>query len=163
VGRSKILQNNTALNMSGYKMKLIDTDDLEIIRRIRNDCKDFMTNNSDYINRDQQIDWYKNLDKSSNLVYLFEIEHHGIQIPIGYGLIKKTSDEAWLSGGLINGYRDKGLGRILFSKLINISKRNGKRPVIEVLKENVRAIRLYEKLGFSYIGETEKIFLMEHK
>jgi ribosomal protein S18 acetylase RimI-like enzyme len=158
-----MLQNNMALNMSRYKMKLIDTNDLEILRRIRNDCKDFMTNNSDYINRDQQIDWYKNLDKSSNLVYLFKIEHLGTQIPVGYGLIKKTSDEAWLTGGLVSGYRDKGLGRILFSELIDISKRNGKRPVIEVLKENVRAISLYEKLGFSYTAETEKIFLMEHR
>ncbi|EGQ8523173.1 GNAT family N-acetyltransferase [Vibrio parahaemolyticus] len=56
--------------------------------------------------------------------------------------------------------RGKGLGEKLLKQVISDSKRFGYKELrLEVYKSNIAARKLYEKLGFSYVGEGEEITL----
>ncbi|WP_219584529.1 GNAT family N-acetyltransferase, partial [Vibrio parahaemolyticus] len=56
--------------------------------------------------------------------------------------------------------RGKGLGKKLLKQVISDSKRFGYKELrLEVYKSNIAARKLYEKLGFSYVGEGEEITL----
>ncbi|EIZ1368947.1 GNAT family N-acetyltransferase, partial [Vibrio parahaemolyticus] len=56
--------------------------------------------------------------------------------------------------------RGKGLGKKLLKQVISDSKRFGYKELrLEVYKSNIAARKLYEKFGFSYVGEGEEITL----
>ena len=134
----------------------------EILRTIRNDCKDFMTRSTDYITSEQQAEWFKTAYKKYELYIAYAIEHGVVVVNAGFGVIHLEDDQYLLTGGLTPDYRDKGLGTPLFKFLIdNCNKQLTIR--LEVLKTNTRAFKTYERLGFVITSENEKIFTMEYK
>ena len=52
-------------------------------------------------------------------------------------------------------YRDKGIGSALLDRLIVRSEKEGIPICLEVLKVNIKAVRLYERKGFRRNGESE--------
>jgi ribosomal protein S18 acetylase RimI-like enzyme len=134
----------------------------EILRTIRNECKDFMTRSTDYITPEQQAEWFKTSFKKYELYIAYAIEHGVVAVNAGFGVIHLEHDQYLLTGGLTSDYRDKGLGTPLFKFLIDNC--NKQLPIrLEVLKNNTRAFKTYEKLGFVTISENERIFTMEYK
>lgn len=126
------------------------------IRKIRNECSQFMTNNPNKISLYSQIKWFINLPE--NLTpYIFYKEG----IPVGYGIIKINDNRALLTGGIKENSRGLGLGKELFSLLIYESEKLDKTPTLDVLKTNKRAINLYSSLGFKVIKEEQGIYVME--
>jgi len=57
-------------------------------------------------------------------------------------------------------YQRKGLGTAIIQALIDEAKASHKEVVLQVLKTNSDARRLYERLGFELYGETETHKLM---
>ena len=58
-----------------------------------------------------------------------------------------------LGMGLVAEYRGKGLGRKLAERAISDARAKGiERIELEVFASNTRAIRLYERLGFTHEG-----------
>ena len=64
---------------------------------------------------------------------------------------------------VLKSYRKRGIGQILIEKCLEISKnRHISKVQLEVLKDNVQAIKFYEKLGFYFINPSnDKSYLME--
>jgi len=135
----------------------------EILRTIRNDCKDYMTRSTDYITPVQQEEWFKTAYKKYELYIAYAIEHGAIAVNAGFGVIHLEPDQYLLTGGLTQDYRDKGLGTPLFKFLIDNC--NKQLPIrLEVLKDNTRAYKTYEKLGFVPTGEVnDRVIFMEYK
>lgn len=50
-------------------------------------------------------------------------------------------------------YQGKGYGSILTKHCIEFAKNKGYQIKLEVHKENTRAIHLYKKMGFNYLGD----------
>jgi len=142
-----------------YKFTPVTENDVEILRLIRNDCREFMTNNQDMITREQQRDWYQNLDTNVYKIFLFQIPHAGIYHPIGYGIIKLDEDASILTGGIISGYRGYGYGRKIFEELRYHGFQYRNKVRLDVLKSNERAIKLYKSLGFVPTGGDEIIHM----
>ncbi|MFA9381375.1 MAG: GNAT family N-acetyltransferase, partial [Acetanaerobacterium sp.] len=78
--------------------------------------------------------------------------------PAGFALIAKTfSQEAggpvvWVEDiYILPEFRSKGLGRAFFKYLLE-THHDAKRVRLEVVKDNTRAIALYEKLGFKHFN-----------
>ena len=138
-------------------------DDIEVLREIRNSCKDFMTRNTSTITREQQQTWYLNIDKEKNNLYLVERVSYGvITDTIGYGYLRIENETVLLTGGLIESVRGQGYGSRLFELLLQESKKF-KLPIkLEVLKTNMRAFAVYNKLGFRVISDDGKILEMEY-
>jgi ribosomal protein S18 acetylase RimI-like enzyme len=121
-----------------------------------------MTRNTSVITPEEQLEWFKTAYKKYELYIAYAVEYGACIVDAGYGLIHLNEKEYMLTGGLVPGYRDKGLGTILFKFLVDNC--NKQIPIrLEVLKDNLRALKTYEKLNFTTTGETDKIFIMEYK
>ncbi len=147
-------------------LKNIETlEEAQVLRNIRNECKDFMTRDTSYISVEQQIRWFNSLkreDKKDYKIYLlYEVINGVVATAIGYGLIKKEGSFSLISGGLIESCRGKGYGSTLFTYLIgNVDA--GSDIKLEVLKSNTRAFVIYNKLGFRVISDDGEIITMEY-
>lgn len=73
----------------------------------------------------------------------------------GKTAFRKTAHRASLGIALFEKFTGRGLGRIMLEKLLAEAKRVGfEQMELTVFSENVRAIRLYERLGFKECGRT---------
>lgn len=142
--------------------RVTTSNEAEMLRVIRNQCKDYMTRNTSEITPEEQQEWFKTAYKKYELYIAYAVEYGACIVDAGYGLIHLNEKEYMLTGGLVPEYRDKGLGTNLFKFLIDNC--NKQIPIrLEVLKDNLRALKTYERLNFITIGETDKIFTMEYK
>jgi hypothetical protein len=90
-------------------LKVKNEYDVEQLRLIRNECREFMTRNTSEISKEQQQQWYKNLNKETNEAYLFYSVFHGVAYEtIGYGYIRVEDNSVLLTGGMTLGSRGKG-------------------------------------------------------
>lgn len=146
-----------------YFLSEVDTPDKqETLRQIRNECRTFMTNNTEEISPQQQQEWFAHLDRTEIIPYLFVEGFEGVCfLPIGYGLLRFRDNETLLTGGLKADQRDKGLGTELFLCLIDKAKELSTKPIhLEVQRKNVRAYRLYRRLGFEPLYTTyDKVYM----
>jgi ribosomal protein S18 acetylase RimI-like enzyme len=144
-------------------LKVQDEREIEQLRLIRNACKNFMTRNTSEISKEQQLEWYKNIDKNFNKLYLLYDVIHGVALTtIGYGYIRVEDGAVLLTGGLIESERGKGYGSILFNHLVKNSKVFNLPIKLELLKTNMVAFSIYNKIGFRVIGDDGKIIKMEY-
>ena len=142
--------------------RVTTSNEAEMLRVIRNQCKDYMTRNTSEITPEEQLEWFKTAYKKYELYIAYAVEYGACIVDAGYGLIHLNEEEYMLTGGLVPEYRDKGLGTILFKFLIDNC--NKQIPIrLEVLKDNLRALKTYERLNFTTTSETDKIFTMEYK
>jgi len=142
---------------------VISDKDVENLRLIRNECRNFMTRSTEEISQEQQINWYFNVNKDKNKLFLLHKIYHGVVADaIGYGYIRIEDDHVLLSGGLTESERGKGHGQFLFHFLIQNSKNYNLPIKLEVLKTNSVAFSVYTKLGFKLINDDGKLITMEY-
>lgn len=143
--------------------EVLKLSDAQILREIRNECKDFMTKSAEYITEEQQTKWFNSLDRDSIKIYLMFESYHGAAFKIlGFGYCKRDGDETYLTGGLKEDCRGKGYGKALFLHLLNSAKSFNTKITLEVLNTNVRAERLYRSIGFVPYDKDERITKMEY-
>lgn len=134
---------------------------LEYLRKTRNSSKEFMTRSQDNITAEMQKNWYENLEPNF-LPYVFIASEHGVVFyPIGYGTISIENNAALVTGVIDESVRGKGLGRKLFSALIEEGKKICDSVLLEVLVTNEVAQNLYKSLGFVETSRTDKVITME--
>ncbi len=141
--------------MSIYLSPINNVFDAFIVRKIRNECKDYMTNNPNNISVVGQLSWYFKTyvpgNKKKNITcYLFKRD----KTNLGYALIKKVENRYFITGGLRKNQRGKGFGKLLFQEIINRVK--AKEVWLDVLASNTPALSLYKKLGFKLIKGKDK-------
>lgn len=136
--------------------------ELEQARRIRNSVRMFMTNNTEYITKEDQIEWYNGLDHDKLRLFLYYID--GTAVCAGYGIINTSETEfPLLTGAILEHHQGYGHGRTLFSKLIDISLKDYyHRPELDVLESNEKAIKLYKSLGFTEIERLDETIFMAY-
>lgn len=127
--------------------------DAMVMRRARNECRSFMTRNRNEISRFTQICWWFFLDREKYRPYV-------VGEDIGYALIFIESSKAWLTAGLIESHRGRGLGFQVFSELVNDAVSLGLEPWLEVRKDNEGAKRVYDRLGFIAVNGHDDIVVM---
>lgn len=153
------MNNNTSL----FYKKVDTFEEAELLRLIRNQCREYMTRNTDVITQEQQQQWFKTAYDKYDIYLVYAIEYGACITYAGYGVIHKNMTESLITGGLLPDYRNRGLGSDLFKYLTDTALKR-KVPVrLEVLKTNQRALKVYEKLGYTVYAETDKIYSMEYK
>ena len=131
----------------------------EILRTIRNKCREYMTRSTDFITPEQQEEWFKTAFRKYDLYIAYAIEHGVCIVDAGFGVVHKNEDEFLLTGGLVPEYRDKGLGKVIFKFLVDQCHKS--LPIrLEVLKTNTRAFKTYEGLNFRVAGENDNLYFM---
>lgn len=77
-------------------------------------------------------------------------------------MLNRTSEEIFMIDlALLPEYRGAGIGSTLFKELLAEGAKTGRPVILHVLKDNVNAIRLYERLGFSICADVGMYFRME--
>lgn len=132
--------------------------DAEAMRIVRNECREFMTRSPLEISRDDQISWFQALDRATATPFIGVAGSKAF--PMAYGLIRLIDNKWWLSGGVRTNWRGVGYGRLLFVELTKRVHAMRRDAWLEVRKDNERAIRLYQLLGFSYANEDEHVYTM---
>lgn len=143
---------------------VMNDDDVQTLRDIRNECRLFMTRSTDYITEEQQRNWYDRLDRTKYKLFLiYEIYHGAVFVPVGFGIIREENDALLLTGGVTADSRGKGVGRFVFTSLLEIAKNESKKIRLEVLISNTVAHNLYCKLGFIETNRDDRIIMMEYE
>jgi ribosomal protein S18 acetylase RimI-like enzyme len=55
--------------------------------------------------------------------------------------------------GILPEYQGKGFAKILMNETMAFAKKTGQQFKLEVHQDNLKAIELYKKFGFSYLGD----------
>ncbi len=82
---------------------------------------------------------------------------------VGFVAVRYNVDEIFISElNILPEYQNRGIGSHILNNLLNKAAGEGLNVGMQVLKVNP-ARRLYERLGFTYCGETGTHYLMEKK
>jgi ribosomal protein S18 acetylase RimI-like enzyme len=65
--------------------------------------------------------------------------------------------------GILPQYQGRGLSKLLLQSSLNIARSEGLQIKLEVHQKNKRAVRLYKKAGFQYLGDYEIYIIRDHK
>lgn len=145
-------------------IEVLNVSEAQSLRDIRNECKDYMTRNTEYITEDQQVDWFNSVDRDSMKIYLIYMYNEEVMVDVvGFGYCKRDENETYLTGGIKENHRGKGYGKLLFSYLLEQAKSFSTPITLEVLNTNTRAKNLYESLGFVEIKKDDRIMKMEYR
>ncbi len=118
--------------------------DHQLLRRLRNHCREFMTNDTTHITELQQDDWWKRIQHDLD-VQPFLFYRADTMEPVGYGMARRIAGDWWVSGGLLSGFRGLGFGTEIFQRLVD---RTGVPCWLDVRDTNLAAKATYKKLGF---------------
>jgi len=132
----------------------VRTDDqVEKLRTLRNECREWMTRSRDEISPEQQSVWWSSYHR---LAWLYELE----QEVVGYSLLYyEDSDIATLSYGLTESARGQGVGKqVMYHTLIAAHG-----PAwVEVLASNESSLRAHESLGWKRVKRNGNIHCFYH-
>lgn len=138
------------------RVREMQREDLEEVLRISEECFNSDSWNRKAFEREFELDYS----------YRFVLEEEGKII--GYAVVWKIFDDVTLmSIAIRKGMWGKGYGKKLMEFLIDYFKEKANRFMLDVRRSNIRAIRLYQSLGFkissirhAYYSDGEDAFLM---
>lgn len=125
---------------------------------IRNECREWMTNDTSYIGTTRQVLWFFNdyLPAFKRGDMLASLLYDDANVPVAFG-IRAFRESRWVvTGGVATVYRGRGHGHRMFTDLsVGFPE-----TWLDVLTDNTRAIALYESLGFKFISSDDRINTM---
>lgn len=156
----------TTTSVLTLKFKEVKTvwDVLEL-RRLRNECRSFMTHDQRKISVWGELRWfydtYKHWEETGYAkAYLVCWQ----STPVAYGFIRNLKIEPILSGGVSKQFRGWGFGEKTFRFLLKQARgKDKKKVVLDVLETNKPAVSLYKKLKFKETNRSKGIIYMEYE
>lgn len=117
---------------------------------------DVITRQFGYWDADEELGFFKAVWESQALAVLIADE-----TPVGIFLLNEYNDHLWLDELQIAAkYQNNGIGSQVVQTLLIKARKLGLPLRLRVLREN-RAYKLYQRLGFYPIGDTEHHHVME--
>ncbi|MEK5521474.1 GNAT family N-acetyltransferase [Heyndrickxia sp. FSL W8-0423] len=112
---------------------------------------------------EKRIENFLNDDRSIILVAEDDEKLIGYIVAIG-GSVKRTRHSAYLVLGVKENYRGRGVASRLFESLFAWAKeKRFTRLELSVIKDNVKAVNLYRKMGFIIEGEKVHSLIIDGK
>lgn len=121
------------------------------VRRIRNECRVYLTNYTGYIGVPRQIYWYFTYywRAAQAGTYRMFIARDNKNHPVGYGALHCLDKELLVTECVAEKYRGQGYGQAILKKLTDIA-RHEKLPLnAEIRATNKISIALHKKCGFT--------------
>ena len=149
--------------MTSIRVEIVTTPEQALeLRALRNECRQFMTRDTGEIGEEQQRAFLAGpLADGTAWAYLMRTGRDGPAV--AYGMLRADGAHLWLSCGVTEAQRGRGLGTLL-ARFVTAS---AGRPVrLEVWQDNAAARRVYEKAGYTVTGSGIRggrtFELMEH-
>lgn len=121
--------------------KVTTLADLERVREIRNDCRQWMTRDRRYIDAEQQRKWWEAVPRD---LWLFD--------GAAYALITERDRRRWISLGVAREHRGKGLGTAIYAHFPGVWA--------EIRRDNAASLRAAEKAGYVVEREQGRVVVM---
>jgi RimJ/RimL family protein N-acetyltransferase len=120
------------------------------VRRLRNSCREYLTNYQNYISRLQQLIWYffyfrRDRIRGKYRLYLCSDDRG---LPVGYGALSLEGNDLLITECVATEYRGRGYGRLILEQLVRIAREEKRNLVAEIWSTNELSIALHEKAGF---------------
>lgn len=132
-------------------------EDVETLRQIRNSGRQWMTRDTSEITSEQQQAWWKNACHDPALqVWLFS----EAATDIGYGLLRRESDQLWCSLAVLPRYQGQGYGTAIYRYLALSASES---VWAEILADNTPSIRACLKAGYQIAWALDRHAVLVHK
>ncbi|MBI5217502.1 MAG: GNAT family N-acetyltransferase [Bacteroidia bacterium] len=94
---------------------------------------------------------------------LLVMEETARKIIIGTSWLTNDARRLYLHHfGILPDYQGKGLSKLLMKESLKFAKEKGLQTKLEVHKDNFKAINLYQRTGFKYLGDYDVYIVREH-
>jgi RimJ/RimL family protein N-acetyltransferase len=136
----------------------------EELRRLRNECREYMTGDTTEISTGQQVKFYEERILAGTVrAVLLRCDGRAV----AYGLLRPGNGApGWMSCGVTARMRGRGLGTAVVRAVTAMASDTGRPVRLEVWQDNAAARRVYEKAGYAVTGSgirDGRVFeLMEH-
>ena len=145
---------------------------------VRNECRDSLTHDTRELDLEDQkmfikLCWLRQppIDEVS-LFRTDGIDYEPYLLydddwPIAYGLLKWDGQKYWMTVGIVKGYRNRGLSRLLVNYITEMGHRDGSEVWLDVHEDNAIARGRYERAGYTIVEQDSekhggKMVVMKH-
>ncbi|MGK9477938.1 GNAT family N-acetyltransferase [Melioribacter sp. OK-6-Me] len=149
--------------------RVIEKEDLEILRKLHNDPSTWMNLlNIDFIDEEDQIEWWKNLHKKKNdqrYVICFAEKPEEIIGRLRIQNINWLHKNCEIGLDILPEYRGKGFGKKSYEMVLEFlfNHYNMHMVYLKVADFNPNAKKLYEKVGFKETGRLPQFYFRHGK
>ena len=149
--------------------RVIEKGDLEILRKLHNDPSTWMNLlNIDFIDEEDQIEWWKNLHKKKNdqrYVICFAEKTEEIIGRLRIQNINWLHKNCEIGLDILPEYRGKGFGKKSYEMVLEFlfNQYNMHMVYLKVADFNPNAKKLYEKVGFKKTGRLPQFYYRHGK
>lgn len=120
------------------------------VRKLRNSCRDHLTNHRDHIGILQQAVWYiRHYHRARETAeYRLFLARNNEGLPVGYGALAEDAGRLLVTECVAPKYRGLGHGKWILNRLLDIAREENRDVVAEIWADNDRSIAMHEKAGF---------------
>lgn len=124
------------------------------VRRLRNSCREHLTNFQGRIGLLQQFRWYlgyyRRARRSGHYrLYLWRDEQ---DLLVGYGALSLYDGKLLVTECVATEHRGKGYGKFILRDLIRIAREEDRDLVAEIWATNEASVTLHERAGFKLVS-----------
>lgn len=143
---------------------LSELRDILDIRKIRNECREYMTEDQSYISLWRQLKWFitQFLKYRENYPVLTVVREKKKRKAVAYILVTLRNNIPYLSMAVLKSHQNQGLGTHTLKEVLSLPWTE---PVLylKVFKKNIPAIKVYKKCGFKTVRILKHILLMKYE
>lgn len=141
-------------------LEVTTLEQAQVVARIRNEVRQFMTRDQSHISPAQQEKWWQNRNPSALRLFLYFKPNS--TVPMGYSLLTVDSRGIWWGTlALLPEYQGQGYGTLIYKHLVSLVSVLH----IEIYSHNVASMNAAVHAGFKikHIGDTTVVFFAERK
>lgn len=128
---------------------------MQVIRMIRNELKDFMTNHRAHITPDQQDTWYTSFVNSGTDRLCLYLDTYSA--PIGYTLVTLKNDKYYGTLAVLPEFHGNGYGTEMYTDMVAYANLYRQPLHIEIFADNKPSLVAALKAGFQLETITDKL------
>lgn len=132
-------------------LKLVDSlGEALQVRRLRNSCREYLTNHTAHIGVRQQMLWYFQYYRTAKQTqkYRLYLWHDDRGVPLGYGALALEDGKLLVTECVATKHRGLGHGGSILNRLVRIALEEKRDLVAEIWATNEGSVALHEKAGF---------------
>ena len=142
--------------MLQFREATTELTDAELVRQIRNSGRQWMTRDTAEISSEQQRAWWARRDPAACPIWLASVA----ATPIGYGLLRRSSDRTWCSLAVLPAHRGHGYGTAIYTWLALATVEE---VWAEIYADNTPSLRAALRAGYELAYAQDRVAALVYR